>query len=181
MSSNVNYSRRLENMDLLDGNKMDILDVSAEFRKDCIKLLRSYVVFFLVSMIPFVCVVILREDVFADVSITLQTLLLMAIFSGMVIFYAHGIVGLWKAIKKNAFRGIRGTCDNVVKNFTRYGCYHVYHCTTEFGEQGFASVNGIRQRASVGDEIVYIRIVDHDLIYIDKRTISSCTIQYKDV
>ncbi len=62
-----------------------------------------------------------------------------------------------------------GTCDNVVKNFTRYGCYHVYHCTTESGEQGIASVKGIRQRASVGDEIVYIRIVDHDLIYIDKR------------
>lgn len=169
MSNNVNYSRRLENMDLLDGNEMDISDVSAEFRKDCRKLLRSYVVLFLFSIIPFVCVVILREDVFADVSTTLVTVLLMAIFSGMVIFYAHGIVGLWKAINKNAFRGIRGTCDNVVKNFTRYGCYNVYHCTTESGEQGSASVKGMRQRASVGDEIVYIRIVDHDLIYIDKR------------
>lgn len=169
MKSDVIYSRRLENMDLLYGNEMDISDVSAEFRKDCRKILRSYVVLFLFSMIPFVCVVILREDVFADVSTTLGTVLLMAIFSGMVMFYAHGIVDLWKVINKNAFKGIRGTCDNVVKNFTRYGCYHVYHCTTESGEQGIASVKGIRQRASVGDEIVYIRIVDHDLIYIDKR------------
>ena len=170
MKSDVIYSRRLENMALLDGNEMDISDVSAEFTKDCRKLLRSYVVLFLFSMIPFVCVVILRDDVFADVSTTLVTVLLLAIFSGMVIFYAHGIVGLWKAINKNAFRGIRGTCDNVVKNFTRYGCYHVYHCTIESGEQGIASVKGIRQRASVGDDIVYIRIVDHDLIYIDKRS-----------
>ena len=64
-----------------------------------------------------------------------------------------------------AFRGICATCDNVIRSSSKGGIYHAYHCTTELGEHSIAFVNGYRRRADIGDDIMYVRILNHDFIY----------------
>ena len=56
-------------------------------------------------------------------------------------------------------------CQLVMKTSTKGETYHAYHCTTELGEHGIAFVDGFRRRADVGDDIIYLRIMNHDFIY----------------
>ena len=166
-SSDAIYSSRLENLMLLDGKDMDLSDVSFEFYKDCKKLICKYVVFLLLSIVGLICMVHFRDNIFtsarADVKGTLVIIMLVALF----LFSVCEIVALWKARYKSGFKGIRGTCDNVVRISSRNGEYHAYHCTTELGEHGIAFVRGRKQRVSIGDAIVYIRVFGDDLIYKD--------------
>lgn len=77
-----------------------------------------------------------------------------------------GIVSFSRAMKYKNLKGIKGTCDNIVKSWSKTGGrYYAYHCTTEIGQQGIAYTSTIKPRATTGDSILYIRICNHDLIY----------------
>lgn len=169
MSSDTIYPRRLEDVVLLDGKDLDISDVAYALKKDCIKLFVGYV-FALIFSVSFLSGMIVFSDItFSDALSTLKAVIVMIILFAIVIFSVCGMVAVWRVRCKKAFRGIRGTCDNLIKSYSKGGNYTVYHCTTELDEHGIAFVNGFKQRVDIGDPIVYIRVFNHDFIYADKR------------
>ncbi|RKM56438.1 hypothetical protein D6853_06530 [Butyrivibrio sp. X503] len=175
-SSDAIYSSRLENLILLDGKDMDLSDVSFEFDKDCKKLICIYIALLLLSVVVMVCMIKFWNILFTNTRLddintrlNIRGALFMIMLIALFLFSLCEIVALWKARYKSGFKGIRGTCDNVVRISSRNGEYHAYHCTTELGEHGIAFVRGRKQRVSIGDAIVYIRVFGDDLIYKDQR------------
>ena len=170
MSNDAIYPIRLEDVALLDGKDMDISDVSEALKKDCIKLFVGYV-FALIFSASFLLGMIVFSDItFSDALSSLKAVIVMIILLAIAIFSIYGMVTVWNVRYKKAFRGICGTCDNVVRSYSKGGNYTAYHCTTELDEHGIAIVNGFKQRAQIGDSIVYIRVFNHDFIYADKRS-----------
>ncbi|SCX99097.1 hypothetical protein SAMN02910371_00696 [Butyrivibrio sp. INlla14] len=166
--NDVIYSRRLETLTLLDGKDMDISDVADEFKKDCRKLFFGYLLAFMFSASFLIFVMPYGNDSY-DPAALLRDVIVITVFVCIMIYCIYGIVSIWKARYRSGYKGIRGTCENVVQTYSRSGNYCAYHCTTELGEHGIAFVNGLRPRVAEGDFIVYIRVVNHDLIYVDKR------------
>ncbi len=166
--NDVIYSRRLEALTLLDGKDMDISDVADEFKKDCRKLFFGYLLAFIFSA-SFLIFVMPHGNDFYDSVALLMNAVVNIIFACLMIYCSYGIVSIWKARYRSGYKGIRGTCENVVRTYSRNGNYCAYHCTTELGEHGIAFVNGLRPRVAEGDSIVYIRVAVYDLIYVDKR------------
>ena len=168
-SNNVIYSGRLEKLRLLDGKDMDISDVSFEFEKECKKLLFKYVGLSLLSVVVPVCMIKFWNVLFTSTRLNVRGALLTIMFVVIFLYSVCEIVALLNARYRNGFKGIRGTCDNVIRTSTKNGVYYAYHCTTEFGEHGIAFVRERRQHVAIGDAIVYIRIFSNDLIYKAQR------------
>ena len=166
MKDNVVYPARLENLVLLDGKDLDVSEIAEKIRKDCRRLLFGYI-FCVVFCIGFLTCMIIFRDIYQGATDILKAVLVGIILIAMAAYSVLSIVGLWKVKYKAAFKGIRATCDNVIRSSSKGGIYHAYHCTTELGDHGITFVNGYRRRADIGDDIMYIRILNHDFIYKD--------------
>lgn len=157
------YCRNLEAVVLLDGKDIDITEIKDEFKRDCLKLCVGYVATVLICVgLLFVFVIcsdgfFSGESAFEDAAFTIIDLCIVA-------YAGYSLYRLYRARYKAAFQGIHGTCDNIMHVTSKGGMYYNYHCTTELGEHGIAHVSG-KARASVGDDILYIRVFNHDLIY----------------
>ena len=164
MKDNVVYPARLENLVLLDGKDLDVSEIEKEIRRDCRRLLFGYI-FCVVFCTAFYTCMIAFRDIYQDELDILKAVVVGTILLGITVYSALSIAGLWKVKDKAAFKGIRATCDNVVRSSSKGGIYHAYHCTTELGEHGIAFVHGYHRRADIGDDIIYLRILNHDFVY----------------
>lgn len=157
------YCRNLEAVVLMDGKDIDISEIKDIFNKDCKKLFFGYVIIIL-AFLALLMLFMIGSDGFFSGNSSFENVAFTIIDLCIVAYAGYGIYRLYKAKYNAAFQGIHGTCDNIMHVTSKGGMYYNYHCTTELGEHGIAHVSG-KARASVGDDILYIRVFNHDLIY----------------
>lgn len=158
------YSERIDKTTLRELSEIDISSIESELKKDC-------------------CIVIVKNALICIIDLFASYYLFLPIFNEIQQFLIKGVMALIalflipimcicvilffsKALIYRKFKGIKCTCDNIIKSWSNAtGRYYAYHFTTELGQHGIACTSSLKQNVSIGDSILYIRICNHDLIY----------------
>ena len=163
--NDIHYFQRIDKDTLNDLREIDISPIEPAFEKDCRIFILKYSLALIIDLFATYYLFLFNINL-ALHNHSIKGVITLFVLVMIPVICLFGIVSFSRAMKYKNLKGIKGTCDNIVKSWSKTGGrYYAYHCTTEIGQQGIAYTSTINPRATTGDSILYIRICNHDLIY----------------